>query len=70
MLCYVISRTAGKDGFVITNATRVCNVHFQQSDIVRVPGGSLLRLKIGHCHSNGIRDLLENKENEKLRKTI
>ena len=33
--------------FVITNATRVCNVHFQQSDIVRVPGGSRLRLKIG-----------------------
>ena len=34
-------------GFVITNATRVCNVHFQQSDIVRVPGGSRLHLKIG-----------------------
>ena len=32
---------------MITNATRVCNVHFQQSDIVRVPGGSRLRLKIG-----------------------
>ena len=42
-----MSRTSGKDGFVITNATRVCNVHFQQSDIVRVPGGSRLRLKIG-----------------------
>ena len=42
-----ISRTSGKDGFVITNATSVCNVHFQQSDIVRVPGGSRLRLKIG-----------------------
>ena len=26
-----MSRTSGKDGFVITNATRVCNVHFQQS---------------------------------------
>ena len=32
---------------MITNAARVCNVHFQQSDIVRVPGGSRLRLKIG-----------------------
>ena len=42
-----MSRKSGKDGFVITNATRVCNVHFQQSDIVRVPGGSRLRLKIG-----------------------
>ena len=39
--------TSRKDGFVITNATRVCNLHFQQSDIVRVPGGSRLRLKIG-----------------------
>ena len=39
-----MSRTSGKDGFVITIA-RVCNVHFQQSDTVRVPGGS--RLKIG-----------------------
>ena len=29
---------------MITNA-RVCSVHFQQSDIVRVPGGS--HLKIG-----------------------
>ena len=42
-----MSRKSGKDGFVITNATRVCNVRFQQSDIVRVPGGSRLRLKIG-----------------------
>ena len=62
-------RTSGKDGFVITNATRVCNVHFQQSDIVRVPGGSRLRLKIGYCHSNGIRGPLKNREKEKLRKT-
>ena len=42
-----MSRTSGKDGFVITNAARVCNVHFQQSGIVRVSGGSRLRLKIG-----------------------
>ena len=42
-----MSRTSGKDGFVITNATRFCNVHFQQSDIVRVPGGSHLCLTIG-----------------------
>ena len=42
-----MSRTSGKDGVVITNATRVCNVHFQQSDIVRVPGGSRLCLKLG-----------------------
>ena len=42
-----MSRTPGKDGFVITNATRLFNVHFQQSGIVRVPGGSRLRLKIG-----------------------
>ena len=32
---------------MITIATRVCNLHFQQSGIVRVPGGSRLRLKIG-----------------------
>ena len=42
-----MSRTSRKDGFVITNATRVCNVHFQQSDIFRVPGGRRFRLKIG-----------------------
>ena len=40
--------TSWKNGFVIsTNATRFCTVHFQESDIVRVPGDSRLRLKIG-----------------------
>ena len=29
-------------GFVITNATRVCNVHFQQSDIVRSQPSNIL----------------------------
>lgn len=42
-----MSRMAGKDRFVITKAVRVYNVHFQESDILRVPGGSHLCWKKG-----------------------
>ena len=35
-----VARKSEKDGFRITNATVVCNVHFQADDILRVPGGS------------------------------
>ena len=30
-----MSRMSGKDGFVIMNATRVCNVHFQHCSCTR-----------------------------------
>ena len=35
-----MARKSGKDGFRITKATVVCNVHFRKDDILRVAGGS------------------------------
>ena len=42
-----VARKSGKDGFRITKATVVCNVHFRTDDILRVPGESRLDLRKG-----------------------
>lgn len=42
-----IGRKDGKDGFRITNATRVCSAHFAEHDLLRVPGGSRVNLRKG-----------------------
>ena len=42
-----VARKSGNDGFRITKATVVCNVHFRTDDILRVPGGSRLDLRKG-----------------------
>ena len=63
-----MSRTAGKDEFVIANATRVCN---QQSDIVRVPGGSRLGLNIANQMESEARWRTKKRESsEKPKSTI
>ena len=40
-----MARKSGKDGFRITKATVVCNIHFRTDDILRVPGGESVRFK-------------------------
>lgn len=42
--CNLIKRHDGKDGFKITDSTRVCEKHFEPSLIYRAPGGTRKRL--------------------------
>ena len=42
--CNLIKRQDGKDGFKITESTRVCEKHFEPSMVYRPPGGTRKRL--------------------------
>lgn len=42
--CSLIKRQHGRDGFKVTNATRICSKHFLAKDIYRPPGGTKSRL--------------------------
>ena len=50
-LCWIwenrVVRKSGNDGFCITRASVVCNVHFRTDDVLRVPGGRWLTLRKG-----------------------
>ncbi|XP_057294701.1 uncharacterized protein LOC130623245 [Hydractinia symbiolongicarpus] len=45
--CNRIKRVDGKDNFRVTNYTVLCEKHFEKSDIIRPPGGTLRKLKKG-----------------------
>ena len=42
-----MGKMEGKDGFVVTQNSKVCNQHFAPDDMLRVPGGTRWRLKDG-----------------------
>lgn len=45
--CNRMGKMEGKDGFVLTQNTKVCNEHFKREDVLKVPGGKRWRLKDG-----------------------
>ncbi|XP_057297120.1 uncharacterized protein LOC130626026 [Hydractinia symbiolongicarpus] len=45
--CNRIKRVDGKNNFRVTNYTVLCEKHFEKSDIIRPPGGTLRKLKKG-----------------------
>ena len=45
--CNRMGKVDGKDGFVVTKHTKVCNEHFSSNDMLKVPGGKRWRLKDG-----------------------
>lgn len=45
--CNLIKRHNGRDGFVVTSNTVICEQHFPASDIFKRPGGSRSRLRDG-----------------------
>ena len=45
--CNRMGKMEGKDGFVVTQNSKVCNQHFAPDDMLRVPGGTRWRLKDG-----------------------
>ena len=42
-----MGKKEGKDGFMVTNNTKVCDSHFSSEDILKAPGGKRWRLKDG-----------------------
>ena len=53
--CNLIKHQEGKDGFKITHSTRICEKHFEPSDIYRPPGGTKKRLCLGKLDCSGIK---------------
>ena len=45
--CNRMGKVDGKDGFFLNKHTRICNQHFSEQDVIRVPGGKRWRLKAG-----------------------
>ena len=43
--CNKLGKVEGKDGFRVTKNTKVCHAHFNNEDVLKVPGGSRWNLR-------------------------
>ena len=43
--CNKMGKVEGKDGFRVTKNTKVCHAHFNNEDVLKVPGGSRWKLR-------------------------
>ena len=43
--CNKLGKVEGKDGFRVSKNTKVCHAHFNNEDVLKVPGGSRWNLR-------------------------
>ena len=43
--CNKMGKGKGKDGFCVTKKVKVCHVHFNKEDVLKVPRGSYWKLR-------------------------